>query len=537
MMKDIQLTGLTGASGARYVNVSSDDNSACIPLARFTHDERGIKSSLAEAGIPIIGSARWNKFINAVSELRSFPPATVIETVGWNGEAFALPDGTVISPPGAGPAYLSIEKQRNKCSASGNFKEWKSGVASLLKDQPFATFILMFAFVAPILGLSDRVGNIGFEIVGAKGTGKSTLQFLTSSIFGGVDQSTGGHYWVTLDTTYNALEDAMKLHSDLALIMDEANLLAADASSKVRSEIFKALAFKLGSGSVKARLGSRVAHDYRLGFLISSNEPLASLLNQGNEGARAAADRLITLRIGESRPFGVFDELPRGYNSSSEFALALMRAARRHHGSAIRRFLESLVQHRSADEGEVKKRIRRYVRKFQNRVNTDFNDGSAVRIAEAFGLVYAAGKMAQRYGVLPKTFNPKAAAAFCYELHRTCSKGEQVQFRDQLDSVLRSEMTLQLRKSKDFRSTALAFVQRRNGRSELLIPPNHIRRVFPDWGNIKNSKEVASLMRRDGDHLTVKRKLGPGKKVRVHCFDLSTLETNLAAVGDMPRRQ
>lgn len=536
MMKDVQVAGLTGASGARYVNVSSDDNSACIPLARFTHDERGIRSSLAEAGIPIIGSARWNKFINAVSELQGFPPATVIETVGWNGAAFALPDGTVVSPPGAGPSYLAIEKQRNKCSSSGNFKKWKSDVASLLKDQPFATFILMFAFVAPLLSLSDRVGNIGFEIVGAKGTGKSTLQFLTSSIFGGVDQSTEGHYWVTLDTTYNALEDAMKLHSDLALIMDEANLLAADASGKVRSEIFKALAFKLGSGSVKARLGSRVENDYRLGFLISSNEPLASLLNQSTEGARAAADRLITLRIDEGRPFGVFDELPCGYSSGSEFAQALMRAARRHHGLAIRRFLAALVRHRSESEVDVKKRIRRHVTKFQNRVDADFNDGSAVRVAEAFGLVYAAGKLAQHYGVLPKTLNPKAAATFCYDLHRTHSTSRQMQFPDRLGLLLRNEKTIQLKKPKDYQANALAFVQRRNGRSELLILPNNIRRVFPDWSSIKNSTEVISVMRRDGDHLTVQRKLGAGKKIRVHCFDISALEMNCPAVSDTPRK-
>ena len=325
-------------------------------------------------------------------------------------------------------------------------------------------------------------------------------------------QDAVGHYWVSLDTTYNALEDMMKVHSDLPLIMDEANLLAATDSAKVRGDIFKALAFKLYNGSLKSRFGGPVERDYRLGFIISSNEPLASLLGQGNDVARAAQDRLITIPIDTS-----FGSVPKQFRSSSEFAKKLMRSAQRHHGHAIRRFLTGLVKDKVDDEAKLRHRIRRHVERFHRAAGTNLNEGSATRVAEAFGLVYAAGKLAQRYGVLPDVLTTRAAALHCYRLHRNHADCHFATFKSRLLAAANSEQAVLLKKGQDATRGALAFLSRHKGHAELLVPQEHITELFADWDRIKSSREVAAYLQRDGDAYKVKRVI-LGKKARVYCF-------------------
>lgn len=522
MIAHLQLSGMTGPSGTRYVRVSHEGASACIPFIRLGVDRPGSKTALISQGINLLSDSDWRKFLEKASDLREFPRGSVIEKVGWNGGTFALPDGTIISPGKGDGAQLAIDVHSSKCSTRGSFRKWQAKVAARLVDQHLATFLLMTAFMPPLLNLSDRFGNFGFEIVGPKGTGKSTIQYLVSSVLGGVGQNSLGHYWVTLDTTYNALDDTMALHSDLPIIMDEANLLAADASPKERAAIYKALAFKLGSGSVKVRYGSRAEADHRLGFIISSNEPLAELLGQSTEGARAAADRLITLQIDASRPFGVFDTLSNEFRSSSELAQKLIGAAQRHHGWAIREFLKPLVSERAADEAKLRRKISRHVRSFRKEAGVSVNDGSAVRIAEAFGLVYAAGRLAQRYGVLPRVLNVHAAALNCYRLHSAHSDNA-TPFASRLLELLTDERVKTLEKGAK-PADAIAHIKIRKGEKELLVPPENIDKLFPDWRHIKSSTDVRRHQQRDGAHFGPKRSFSGKRKCRVFCFRIPPQE-------------
>lgn len=518
MINIVTIEGVTGPSGVRYVCTSHHDISVCVPIARLSSDERGSKTTLAEAGILLFGTD-WRKFIEKVRNLREFPEAAVIESVGWNGADFVLPDGEVISGGGQGRSYRAIAFHKAKCSQAGTFSGWKTEVASTLQGQELAIFFLMTAFMPPLLRLTDRAGNVGFELVGPKGAGKSTLQYLVSSVLGGVVQGSGGHYWVTLDTTYNALEDSMRIHSDLPLIMDEANLLAAGSPARVRGDVFQALAFKLFSGSLKGRFGAPAETDYRLGYVISSNEPLASLLGQSNESARAAADRLITLPVDLSRrPFGVFDSLPANCKSSGVLAQYLMRAAIKHHGHAIRKFLKKLVKARAADENGLRRKIRRHVEKFQEKAGVNFNDGSAVRVAEAFGIVYAAGKLAQKFGVLPAELDPCAAALASYQLHLAHIGNHHADFRARLHALLADDRIVSFENSDTPPPGALAYIALK--KKELWVPADNITELFADWARIKRSREVNSYLIREASAYKIKRRLPGLGQSRIYCFKL-----------------
>jgi nitrate reductase NapE component len=516
MIAQLGTRGITGPSGAQYVQISHGTCTVCLPLARIVLDERGARKALLDQGIPVVSAAVWRRLIDKVECVREFPIEPLVEKVGWNGKTFALPDGTIFPVGQETPAAIEVHKR--KCAQRGKFKHWYSRVAAPLERQHLATFLMMAAFAPPILSLADRVGNFGFEIVGPKGTGKSTLQYLVSSALGGVGQGPGGHYWVTLDTTYNALEDTMKLHSDLPIIMDEANLLAAGATRRERADLFQALAFKLGSGSIKDRYRALAENDYRLVFIISSNEPLATLLGQSTESARAAADRLITLPITITRPYGVFDHLPEGYASGSEFARDLMRHAERHHGHAMRRFLAKLVEECIAGKAGLKRKIRKHVAKFRQEAGVDANSGSAVRVADAFGLVFAAGELALEYGVLPPQLRTGAAALECYRSHVAHANGSSGSFGDKLLSLASDDRIRTLKKDGRTIPDALGYLSKGKSQTELLIPPANIEALIPGWRALRGSRDVNRYLVRDGSHRTVKRWLGGEKRERVHCF-------------------
>jgi hypothetical protein len=307
------------------------------------------------------------------------------------------------------------------------------------------------------------------------------------------------------------------------MIMDEANLLAADQTPKIRADIFKAFAFKAASGTVKSRFGATDETGYRLGFVISSNEPLASLVGQSYENAIAAADRLITIPVDDSRPNGVFDCLPEGFDSSSAFAQHLLRSAEKHHGHAIRRFLEKLIKAKVANEASLRKTISRSIAKFRAKAFVDLNNGSQVRVADAFGLVFAAGELAQSFGVLPKSIKTGAAALSCYRLHLS-HRGE-VDFRpfaDRLAALAADDRVARLDAGKKVPSAAVGFLNQSKRKCELLISPENILSVFPDWDQIRRSSDVSRYLQRDGPHHMVKRKVGKEKARRYFCFRISS---------------
>ena len=137
----------------------------------------------------------------------------LIEHSGWSGACFALPDGTVSAPEGVHDAVVVFDPLPDKYAKKGTCTGWKRHVAVPVTGQAMPMFMLMLSFMPPLRQFSHRPDNFGFELVGPGGTGKTTLQLAMSSIFGGTGRGGGGCYWITLDTTLNALEDQQQLTS------------------------------------------------------------------------------------------------------------------------------------------------------------------------------------------------------------------------------------------------------------------------------------------------------------------------------------
>jgi hypothetical protein len=384
----------------------------------------------------------------------------------------------------------------------------------------------MAMFAAPLLRLINRAGNFGFELSGPKGVGKSTLQFLASSVAGPALSRSGVNYWRSANATAAGLEGVMAEHADMPLIIEETNLFAAGESHRTRSAKLNELVFRLADGSVKARHHDHGQKRFRFIYITSTNEPLEQVLGSHRATVSdAAADRLLTLPVGDERPHGIFDFVPKAYADAAEFADELTRAASRHHGTAMRAFLEGLITAQQADAKGLRRMIQRPISKFRAAVGVNTNSGSESRIADAFGLVYAAGKLAKSFGALPPNWKCLKAARVAYELNRSAAAG--IRWRQRVIRLSRAKGVVDLSKGLARLSDAdLAAIPAfkaigRAGRQELLFTPAALETAFADRRSLFRDPQIKRMMITDRDRKSVKRRLRAGHEPeRVYCFRL-----------------
>ena len=526
MRNDLVVRGLTASSGTQWVSVTKGENTGYVELKRCVGTAPGVVEHLAQQNVLLFGKDSSSNLTSRVEELEDFPRSAIAENIGWNGDIFALPNGNIFPKSDSVPMPISFLPDTGKCAKKGTKKAWKAEVAGGLIGQKIPTFVLASAFMPPLLNFIDRSINIGFEIVGGPGIGKTTVQQLAASALGCPTRNSGHPYSITMNTTMNGLEQIMRDHRDHLIILDETNLFFGEASKAARAGAFQTLAFKLGSGSEKERYNTPSEGDgHRFGFLISSNEPLSDLIGENSDSAKAASDRILTIPVPTERPHGVFDQIPSGI-SGSQFASKLVAAAEENHGFAIERYLENLTKERRADEPALRAKIDKRMELFREESGVDRNDGSAVRVADAFGLVYAAGMLAKEYGVLPKKMKCLSSALHCYRLNRLHSVPSKP-FIERLRGVVNSDGVIHRTKqtSADTLAMASIIVSAKSGYDEIILKSQAMRDHFPDWAVIQKSREVKTLLDRDGQHLKKKRTVGPNaRSMRVLCFKLPRLD-------------
>jgi hypothetical protein len=511
------VSGATAPSKARWLYFQKREQTAWIPETTLALDERTAKRRLVSSGITLVGPA-WKRALEMVDTLTDFPPVDLVEQPSWAGNSFALVDGTVVSPAHASDPPIAFETDPSKCRLGGSFEGWQTEVLRPLKNQSIPLSMLAFALAAPLLELSGRSENFGIELVGEPRCGKSICQFLMASMIGGTKNDSQGKYWITGDATLDGSESMMRLHSGMVMIINEANLFYADLSASARGTKLKALAFRLAQGHDKARFQGEKPASYRFIYVISSNAPLATLIpHQDSASAKAALDRLMTLRIDEKRPFKLFDFLPDGFDDSEVLANTLERAAQKHHGHAIRKFLQGLVEARAANPDRLVRRIRRLMAKFRSKAGLEGSGGYNSRIADAFALAYAAGELARRYGVFPEDIRCGQALAKTYALVANTRASELT-----LDERLRSlallpgavdldcsEMTRM--NDAEFQAVPVFFRTNRAGERETLAQRRYLDQAVPGWQKLLSEAGVKTVHARDTDRVTIKRKVRKGQ--------------------------
>lgn len=513
---DLVVRGATSATGNQWICISIAGRAGWVRSEILTLDERAAKTVLVRQGLALIGPI-WRQALDQAGQVADFPPEDIAESAGWTGSTFVLPDGTPIVPSAAEPPVIAFAPKRNKCRQNGRFEGWKEQVAGALIGQTLPMFILMAAFAAPLLDLTERAENIGFDIHGGPGTGKSLIGRLMTTTAGsprkGPDQ-----YGLSFDATLDGLESEMARHNGMPMIINETNLFYAGESDAVRAKKLKALAFRFGEGSDKLRHTGDETQAYRFVYVASSNEPLVDLLRgEKRDVAKAAHGRHLGLKVAKDRPFGVFDFVPEGYGGSGAYAKALEQAASQHYGHALRVFLQHLVQARADDEDKLRALIDSYLVRFRQKAGVDPNDGDAGRISDAFGLVYAAGVLAKTYGVLPDEVHCGRVALDCYQRFYGAPPPPE-SFDQQFKKLLlipgvRDLDANGLRRMGDklFQATPAFLKRNRRKQLEARVTKEKLDQAIPGWQQLIRADGTRAQLEADGGRNTRKRavRIGP----------------------------
>lgn len=482
----ISITGLRDEDDTRYIHFRQGKRAVTVRYDTFHATTTEASSALRQSGIIVVTG--MSDIRNAVDQIKRFSPARIVSKPGGSRHGFAAANGQVYVADGQPYPLVTFKSQSGILDRGGTLAGWIEGVAAPLAEQLLPAFLMMSMFASPLLRWINRADNIGLEVSGAGGTGKSTCQYLIASAAGPAIGDGEATYWQTLNSTNNALEDVFEVYNDMTLILDEAGLVEGAGRLNSRATTMRDLAFRLSTGQPKRRFREPAAPRVRLVYILSTNQPIASLLRAAHAAeADAIADRLITLPILSDRPFGIFDRCPPSYLSIGDFAESLKRAAAENYGHAMPAYLSYLVNEAARRPKALRETIERYVTEFMRRAGTNTNDGSQLRVAQAIGLIYAGGKLAKAAGVLPSTYRCGSAALVALTLHRDHAR-PQPSFDDRLVALMGHADTIDLAKvevstvDEDERRRCPAFLYTgRSGSRELLVPTKHMDRVVPGW--------------------------------------------------------
>ena len=525
----VRIWGLSAQTGKRYTLLVCGEKRALIAYELW-HGGGGEASLACRAqGLTIV--LDWAKIREAVGVLKRFTPVPIAVAPGWSGSVFALADGSLFAPSRGGQPHLGFTPNAEIIGRNGTLAGWRRGVAKPLAGHLLATFFMMTMFAGPLLRFTRRLDNLGFEIAGPPGRGKSTLQLLMASAVGPAVGSTGATYWRSLNTTINALEEAMPSYNDLTMVLDEAGGLPGSGKEEERADQMRGLAFRLAGGHIKGRYGERSRPRNRLIYVISTNRSVISLVSQGHSAeAEAVADRLMTVPLIDDRQFGIFDSQPAAFGSTGAFAEMLKVGASQDYGHAMPAYLRYLVTLCARAPKLFQRWVNWRVARFVRACGADTNNGSQLRVAEAFGLVEAGGYLAGRAGVLPKNYRTSEAALECYRLHRDHGRVPK-SFDDRLRSLIRNASTIDLDKLASSRLPAEQVAARRaflltssSGVRELMVPRAWRDRLFPDWNRLRDDPDFRRRLKTSERDRNTNDRVIRGQKWTGYVFNISDLE-------------
>ena len=509
----IRMFGATAPDRTPWIQVQVDGDegpdeqpsrSVWTLLADWEGDASAARRRLSAAHIHLPPD-EFKQAVSRVWCIKEFPALPLIERPGWTFPHNALPSGDVFSPEGTEPAVVLFDRDPQRCTAKGTLSEWLEGVARIASGQWIITFVLMLAFVPALLKLSPVLFNPGFELTGPKRRGKSTLQQLVASIMGPAVEPHGRNYLITANATVNALEAPLQDHADLPLLIDEMGVYYAGETEKARSQKMRELVMRFSDGTPKARKGELSPPKVRLLYLTSANETLTSMFGELTWALSAAGDRLLTIPVAEARKFGIFDKLPRGCSSSKEAIRAIVDLVKHQHGTSIRAYLQQLVVERAANEPALTARIEALINEVREAVGVDDDAGPESSIADVFGLVYAAGMLAQAYGALPQKLKLLRATVKVYTLNRSLSSPPLTNLeRLQRLAERRGVIKVDARNLKDVsdeeleKAPATLYVSRK-GTVHLLLTDAQLARAFPVPARVLKDPDIVAVMRIDKD--------------------------------------
>lgn len=314
---------------------------------------------------------------------------------GDHFDEFVLPNATTTQSPRKVARHRHIES----FNLSSNTDKWYKGDENTwieaLKEPSLASPYIIFAISAglsgPALAFFSAKTGLLFNFAGPSGSGKTTLLRVAQSVY----KSCGNDSIAPLSSTQAALEEQAANHNHLTLCLDEFGAVLGDSKQAIKSTMD--LAYSINEGKGKGRYSGwhgGLETRWQTTILTTAEHSLNSIMGANNNHVGAMI-RYIDIPVPSATDGGIFTDYEVVNKSSSELILTTERVIDNNYGFAIEPFVDELMRSQEARE-----RLELDCSKFAEKLKK-YAPESQDRYREAFGRIYATGKLAAKLGIVP----------------------------------------------------------------------------------------------------------------------------------------
>ncbi|MEX1235308.1 MAG: DUF927 domain-containing protein [Roseovarius sp.] len=322
------------------------------------------------------------------------------DRLGWTTnrhDAFVLGNGHVI-----GDALVVTDSVSDELMAAihtkGTLTAWKKEVAAPCVGNPLMMLAVSHAFTGPLLSILGLNGG-GFHLRGQSSRGKSTIQFVASSVWGerALVQS-----W---DGTPSGFEGIAAAFNDTFLNIEE--LHKADPRT-IGDTVYK---LADGEGRLRAKSNGDLQRPQRWRVPLLSSGEVSLEEHMASAGRRMFAGqdvRLINLEA-DGRAHGAFDTL-HGASCAKACAERVDRACLENYGHAGPQFVGAIMRntHKKEKWRSVSDSFCRVIAK---EADVPPHDGQVHRVLKRFAIAALAGELATKAGLTDWPVGAANAAA------------------------------------------------------------------------------------------------------------------------------
>lgn len=351
-----------------------------MPLEMLEGDGSDVRRELARQGLTIAPSS--NARAQMLSYFKFWPVtkrARCVNRTGWHSDCYVLPD-MVIGESDASVVFQNSHAIQPAFAVRGDVDGWKGGVAALARGNSRLLFAISTAFAGPLAYLAGEDSG-GFHLRGNSSTGKSTVQWAATSVWGSPET-----YPISWRASLNGLEGVAFAHNDGFLVLDELSQIDPAQAGEA--------AYMLANGQGKTRARDNGAAvrpaSWRLLVLSSGEVSLAAHVSQAGKRSNAGQEvRLADIEADAGAGMGCFEVIG-SFANSEAFALEIKHRANCEFGAVGMAWLHILVEKRRSFSGLLTEQISHFISK----VVPEGASGQVRRVARRFALVAAAGELA-----------------------------------------------------------------------------------------------------------------------------------------------
>jgi len=312
--------------------------------------------------------------------------------VGWQGDAYVLPDQIFGSPFDEEIYFESNITSLHQ--VSGSLDEWKDHVGQFCRGNSLLVLLTSYALTGPLLRPCGFEGG-GIHIYGSSSAGKSTAAHVAGSVCGG-----GGHkgFMRQWNSTHNAIENTAVLHDDNLLVLDEIGQASAETISQIP--------YMLANGQGKARMRSdasaRNVGNWLLNFLSNGELTINDKIQETGKYTVHVGQqvRVIDLPIDAGIGQDLYQN-KHGYGDSARLSDDLGNSCQKYYGSPLRAFLAAFCGSNPSEKMQHVDLICEKAQKFADKNSPEGASGQVRRVCRKFALIASAGEFAIECGILP----------------------------------------------------------------------------------------------------------------------------------------